>query len=474
MRIPLITVALRRENDLLLARQRARQISQLAGFSPGDSTRITTAVAEIARNALVYGCGGTVAFLMEGDGKEPQSLAVHVSDDGPGISGLDTILAGEYGSKTGMGVGITGSRALMDEFSIETTVGAGTRVLMSKRLPRGASRIGAVEVARMTDALGARSDGSPFGELQMQNQELLHALDEVRRRQAEVERLSVVAEEARRRAEEAQLVAERSVVVQGRFMALTTHEIRTPLNAMLGYLELLNMELEKTLTEKQAGYFMRIQRACKHLAGVTNDFLDMAKGEAGHLKVARHAGAARQVMSEAAALVAPQAATQGVEITLTESTERLMYLGDVDRIRQVLVNVLGNAVSFTPPGGQINVLASRSEHAPASTELTGGPWCTIRVEDSGAGIPPDRLARVFEPFVQVASGAQSGRKGTGLGLTVSRQLALLMGGDLVAEGSSGINGGAAFTLWLSEGPDSKLTGTRGPDRRSTPISQSAI
>ena len=473
MKIPLITVALRRENDLLLARQRARQIAQLIGFSSGDSTRITTAVAEIARNALVYGCGGTVGFLIEGEGDGHQSLAVHIVDDGPGISGLDTILAGDYGSKTGMGVGITGSRALMDEFRIDTTVGAGTRVLMSKRLPRTAPRLGGVEIARVTDALTARSsDGSPFGELQMQNQELLHALDEIRRRQAEVERLSEVAEQARRRAEEAQLVAERSLVVQGRFMALTTHEIRTPLNAMLGYLDLLNTDLEKTLTEKQAGYFMRIQRACKHLAGVTNDFLDMAKGEAGHLKVARHAGAARQVMSEAAALVAPQAATQGVVITLTESTERIMYLGDIDRIRQVLVNVLGNAVSFTPRGGAIHVLASRSEHAPAGSELVGGPWCTIRVEDSGAGIPPDRLARVFEPFVQVASGAQAGRKGTGLGLTVSRQLALLMGGDLVAEGSSGINGGAAFTLWLPEGPDHKLTGVRGPDRRSTPVSQS--
>lgn len=474
MRVSLTTVALRRETDLLLARQRARQIAQLLGFASGDSTRITTSVAEIARNALVYGCGGTVEFLVEGEDRGPQSLIVHVADDGPGITALDTILAGDYGSKTGMGIGITGSRKLMDEFRVETTVGTGTQVTMSKRLPPTASRIGSVELARLTDALTARSDGTPLGELQTQNRDLQNALDEIRRRQAEVERLSVVAELARERAQEAQLVAERSLVVQNRFMALTTHEIRTPLNAMLGYLELLDMDLRETLTEKQAGYFMRIQRACKHLAGVTNDFLEMAKGEAGHLKVARHAGAARQVIAEAAALVAPQAAVQQAQLTLVESTERIMYMGDVDRVRQVLVNVLGNAVSFTPPGGAIHVLASRAEHAPAGSELSGGPWCTIRVEDSGPGIPPDRLARVFEPFVQVASGAQSGRKGTGLGLTVSRQLALLMGGDLIAEGSSGIDGGAAFTLWLAEGPDPRLTGIRGPDRRLTPVSPSVI
>jgi signal transduction histidine kinase len=451
MRVPLMTVALRRENDLLLARQRARQITQLLGFSTGDSTRITTALAEVARNALVYGGGGTVAFFIEDEQHGSQALAVHVADEGPGIANLDTILAGQYGSQTGMGIGITGSRALMDHFQIETAVGAGTRVSMSKLLPRSAPRIGTAEIARLTDELTTRGDGSPFGELQLQNQELLSALDEITRRQAEIERLRLVAEAARARAEAAQLVAERSVVVQERFMALTTHEIRTPLNAMLGYLELLDTELKEALTEKQAGYFMRVQRACKHLVGVTNDFLDMAKGQAGHLQIARHPGAARHVISEAAALVAPQAAARSVEITFTETTERVMYLGDSDRVRQVLVNVLGNAVSFTPPGGSIRVTATRADDPPVGSELVGGPWCAIRVEDSGPGIPPDKVSRVFDPFLQVASVSQGGRRGTGLGLTVSRQLALLMGGDLTAEGSAGIGGGAAFTLWLAEG-----------------------
>ena len=190
----------------------------------------------------------------------------------------------------------------------------------------------------------------------------------------------------------------------------------------------------------------------KHLMGVTNDFLDMAKGEAGHLQVARDTGAARHVISEAASLVAPQAAARTVEITLAETTERIMYLGDIDRVRQVLVNVLGNAVSFTPEGGRVRVIAACRAAGPAATHLSGGLWCTIRIEDSGPGIPEEKLPYVFEPFVQVSSGSKAGRKGTGLGLTVSRQLALLMGGDLTAEGSSGIDGGAAFTLWLATPP----------------------
>jgi signal transduction histidine kinase len=446
-----MTVALRRENDLLLARQRARQITQLLGFSTGDSTRVTTALAEIARNALVYGKGGSVAFAIEDEQDGVQALSVEVADQGPGVANLDTILAGNYGSETGMGIGITGSRALMDRFQIESTPGAGTRVSMSKKLPRSASHVGAAEIARLTNELMARGDGSPFGELQLQNQELLAALDEVTRRQEEVERLGLVAEVARARAEAAQVVAERSLVVQERFMALTTHEIRTPLNAMLGYLDLLDMELATTLDPKQAGYFAKVRRACQHLVGVTNDFLDMAKGEAGHLKVARHAGPARHAISEAAALVAPQAAVRSIEITLVEATERVMYLGDSDRVRQVLVNVLGNAVSFTPDGGRIRVTAARVEAAPEGGTLVGGPWCAIRVEDSGPGIPAEKVPHIFEPFVQVAGQSQSGRKGTGLGLTVSRQLALLMGGDLTADGSTGIDGGAAFTLWLVAG-----------------------
>lgn len=448
MRIPLMTVALRSENDLLLARQRARHITQLLGFSNGDSTRITTALAEIARNALVYGGGGTVSFLIEDEQHGAQALVVNVADQGGGFANLDTILAGKYGSRTGMGIGITGSRALMDRFQIETAVGKGTRVAMAKVLPGSTPRIGAPEIARLIDELTARGNGSPFGELQLQNQELLLALDEIRNRQAEVERLSLIADHARNRAEEAQIVAERSLVVQERFMALTTHEFRTPLNAILGYLELLEMGLADAMNEKQADYFVRLRRACKHLVGVTDDFLDMAKGEAGNLHIDRHAGAARHVVVDAAALVAPQAAARNVEVSLIETSERVMYLGDADRVRQVLINVLGNAVSFTPSGGCIRVTAARVPDPPAGSQLTGGPWCTIRIEDSGPGIPDDKLSGVFEPFVQVVSGGQPGRKGTGLGLTVSRQLAVLMKGDLTVEGSAGIDGGAAFTLWL--------------------------
>ena len=289
------------------------------------------------------------------------------------------------------------------------------------------------------------TEATPLGELEVQNQALLNTLQELTHRQAEVERLGVIAGDARDRAEAAQLVAERSVVVRERFMALTTHELRTPLNAILGYLDLLEMGLATSISDKQKDYFARVQRASKHLLGLTNDFLDMAQGDAGRLNVASFSGAARHVMSEASALVAPQATARDVTVLLSETTERVTYLGDVDRVRQVLVNLLGNAVSFTPKGGKVHVIATQSTEPPSGATLAGGPWCTIRVEDTGPGIPTDKLGHVFEPFVQLSSDGQATRKGTGLGLTVSRQLALLMNGDLTAASTGA---GAVFTLWL--------------------------
>ena len=444
--IPLLSVALDREDDLLLARQRGRDISRFLGFSDGDTTRITTALSEIARNAFEYAGAGCVYFSIDNPVEDFQELTIRVVDKGPGIEDVSSVLSPGFRSRTGMGVGIRGSRRLMDRFNIASPPDhRGTVVEMAKRLPWRATRRGPGDVAKLTAELSLASHATPIGELQVQNQELLTALRELSERQAEVERLSLVASDARARAEAAQLVAERSLVVRERFMALTTHELRTPLNAIMGYLELLDIELADVLTEKQKGFFTRTQRAARHLLGVTNDFLDMAQGDAGRLSVARHEGAARHVMSEASALVAPQAAARDVTVRLAETSEHIMYTGDAHRIRQVLVNLIGNAVSFTPHGGSVNVVAEIVSEPSEGSALESGRWCTIRIEDSGPGIPQDKLGHVFEPFVQLSSDGQAARKGSGLGLTVSRQLAVLMGGDLTAASTGE---GAVFTLWL--------------------------
>src|SRR5689334_19865492 len=128
-----MTVAIRQEQDVVAARQRARQLSALLGFEAQDQARIATAVSEIVRNAFRYAGGGEVDFSIEGE-RPPQLLVIHVHDRGKGIAELDAILAGRYRSATGMGLGITGARRLMDHFAIHSGP-AGTGVMMKKVLP---------------------------------------------------------------------------------------------------------------------------------------------------------------------------------------------------------------------------------------------------------------------------------------------------------------------------------------------------
>ncbi|HYC53180.1 MAG TPA: sensor histidine kinase [Gemmatimonadaceae bacterium] len=443
--IPLTTVAVRREQDILLARQRARQLSSMLGFSVGDATRITTAVSEVVRNAFEYAKGGNVSFAVASHASV-QEFVIRVSDAGPGIANVDAVLSENFQSRTGMGIGVRGARALMDRFSMTSVVGEGTQVMLTKTLPRATGHFAATDASRLAEALVHAGDTSPMGELTTQNQALLSTLQEL-------ERLRIIADEARERAESLQLVAERSMVVRQRFMALTTHELRTPLNAMIGYMELLDMELAPLMSEKQRGFFKRAQNASKHLLGITNDFLDMAQGDAGQLKVERVECAAKTIVGDATSLVTPQAAARDVEIHLVEADVDAAFVGDPSRVRQILVNILGNAVSFTPPHGTVEIIISREEHAPGQgedwAEAATGPWCVIRIEDSGPGIPPEKLAAVFEPFVQLTDQGQAARKGSGLGLTVSRQLAVLMGGDLTAQSTET---GAVFALWLPAAP----------------------
>src|SRR5262249_19750364 len=130
---PLLTLEIRLEHDVVLARQRTRQVAGLLGFDVQDQTRIATAVSEIARNAFQYATGGKVEFLAEDN---PPTLLIRVRDHGPGIRDLQAILDGRYTSSTGMGLGIIGAKRLMDCFRIESESGSGTVVLLGKEFSR--------------------------------------------------------------------------------------------------------------------------------------------------------------------------------------------------------------------------------------------------------------------------------------------------------------------------------------------------
>src|SRR5579859_2732163 len=140
MSLRILSVNISSERDTVAARQRARQIARLLGFDSQDQTRISTSVSEIARNAFNYAGGGKVEFQLEGR-TAPQLFLIKISDQGPGIRNLDTILEGRYQSQTGMGLGIIGTRRLMDQFQIESAPNTGTTVWLKKLLPKRAPLI---------------------------------------------------------------------------------------------------------------------------------------------------------------------------------------------------------------------------------------------------------------------------------------------------------------------------------------------
>ncbi|MET0399658.1 MAG: HAMP domain-containing sensor histidine kinase [Longimicrobiaceae bacterium] len=232
------------------------------------------------------------------------------------------------------------------------------------------------------------------------------------------------------------------------FLANMSHELRTPVNAVIGYTELIGMGIAGPVSEAQKGQLDRITSNSRHLLGLINEILDLAKVEAGQMHVAREPGRVGDAVSAALELVEPLATQAELELAnLCRREADWHFIGDDDRVRQILVNLLSNAVKFTGPGGRITVTCGLTSAADPGTQLAGaGPWAYVRVEDTGEGIAPEQLEAVFEPFVQAERGWTRTRGGTGLGLTISRQLARLMEGDLSVR--SRLGEGSCFTLWL--------------------------
>jgi PAS domain S-box-containing protein len=261
-------------------------------------------------------------------------------------------------------------------------------------------------------------------------------------------RLFERAQTAQREAEYARGAAEAANRAKSEFLATMSHEIRTPINAIVGYADLLELEIGGPLTPKQRDQVSRIKVSSEHLRGLIEDVLDLAKVEAGRLEVSRERKSIVDAVRAAIALVEPQANLQQIELRLRCPDGGLSYVGDEVRVRQILVNILSNAIKFTDGGGVVTLECGSAAPPPSGPEATasGAPLAFVRVSDTGIGIAPDDLEVVFRPFEQVERGHTRTRGGTGLGLTISRQLVRLMGGDITVESEPAR--GSTFTVWL--------------------------
>jgi signal transduction histidine kinase len=244
-------------------------------------------------------------------------------------------------------------------------------------------------------------------------------------------------------ADAARRTAETANRTKAEFLATMSHELRTPLNAIGGYIEILELDVHGTLTTEQRLDVTRIRRCQAHLMGLIGQVLTYAKLDAQAEQYETVPVSIDDLFTACDVLTAPLVREKRLDVQYVSSDQSLQAYADADKLRQIVLNLVSNAVKFTDSGGHVTVAAAAH-----------GDSVVVRVTDTGCGIRADQIERVFQPFVQVDTTRDRRRQGTGLGLAISRLLARGMGGDLVVESIVGV--GSTFTVSLPSVPGSAV------------------
>jgi signal transduction histidine kinase/DNA-binding response OmpR family regulator len=429
------SLMLANERDVVSARQRARLIAETLGFDHHDQIRIATAVSEIARNAFRYARGGAVSFTVD---QTSLLFLISVTDQGGGIPHLDEVLGGSYRSKTGMGMGLLGTKRLMDAFSIETTR-HGTKVQFGKLIPHAGEAIDAATLQRVSAELKRQHPATPIDELQTQNRELLRTLNELRERKEELVQLNSELQDTNRgvvalyaELDERADYLRRASELKSSFLSNMSHEFRTPLNSMLALTRMLLDRMDGELSSEQDQQIRFIQKSAHELSEMVDDLLDLAKVEAGRLEVKPKSFDAADLFGALRGMLKPLLADSSLSLIFEVPEELPALFTDEQKVSQILRNFISNAIKFTPRG-EVRVTAQRIDTT-----------VEFRVADTGIGISESDLQVIFEEFAQIESSMQRRVKGTGLGLPLSRKLAELLGGTV--EVRSVVGQGSTFIL----------------------------
>ncbi|HZZ44074.1 MAG TPA: ATP-binding protein [Tepidisphaeraceae bacterium] len=439
MKRSILSVEIKYEHDVVLTRQRAKQIAALLGFEAQDQTRIATSASEIARNAFRYTGGGRAEFSID-DETSPPTLLIRITDTGPGISNLSDILEGRYQSQTGMGLGLIGAKRLSDRFEIETAHRKGTAVLLGKTLPKSVPTVAPTRLATITEELARRNPQNPVEEIQQQNQELLRTLDALRIRQAEVEKLNEELAETNRgvlalyaelddKAEDLRRASD----LKTKFLSNMTHELRTPLNSIIMLSRMMLTQKDGPLNPEHERQATFIRNSADGLLDLVNDLLDLAKIEAGKVDINPSEFSVAELFGTLRGMFRPLIGPKDVELLFEMPEPAPLMHTDEGKLGQILRNLVSNAMKFTERG-EIRVTAVIGE----------SDMVMFSVADTGIGIGPEDRRRLFQEFTQVTGKYQV--KGTGLGLSISRRLAELLGGRIELESEVGV--GSVFRVFI--------------------------
>ncbi|VXC77158.1 sensor histidine kinase [Massilia sp. 9I] len=437
----ILNLALDSDQDVVAVRQRARQVSELLGFSQQDQVRIATAVSEIARAACHQGSGGRAAFLLGRNlGRLHLEVTIHPgmgARHSPGPAALD-----EGFSRTLPELALISAHRLMDSCEVEPEQGAVTAVTMRKALPPHVM-IDSARLAEMSTRLAGSPVSNTLQELEQQNHELLATLAELRERQEDLLSLTRELEDTNRgivalyaEIEDKAERLRRADEMKSRFLSNTSHELRTPLSSIRALAQLLLDRMDGDLTGEQERQVQFIAKAANDLSDLVNDLLDLAKIEAGKVDVQLAPVVVDNLFRALKGMMRPLVDEGRVELVFEPSEFTDAFDSDEGKISQILRNFISNALKFTERG---EVRVSASYDAQQDT-------IAFAVVDTGIGISPDNLQLIFEEFSQIEHPLQRRSKGTGLGLPLCRKLAELLHGRV--DVASTVGAGSTFTLTL--------------------------
>jgi signal transduction histidine kinase len=443
----ILNLAIESPQDVVMVRQRARQLSGLLGFGQQEQVRIATAVSEVARCACRHVYGGRAVFELEQVGAR-RNLAVTIRDNGGAVkvappSGAEPDQAGLQ-----FDTAIITARRLMDACDVSYQTDHAMTVSMQKSLLQ-TQRVDTEHLAEMGAQLAASPVANTYSEVQQQNQELAAALAELRERQDDLLALTRELEDTNRgvvalyaEIEEKAERIRKADEMKSRFLSNTSHELRTPLSSIRALAQLLLDRMDGELSVEQERQIMFIASAANDLSNLVNDLLDLAKIEAGKVQMNLAPIDVGGLFSALKGVLRPLAQNPMVELHFIQPTEPVTLLSDESKVAQILRNFISNALKFTEAGQVIVQLAPSPDPENICFEVI----------DSGIGINPDHLHLIFEEFSQIEHPLQRRTKGTGLGLPLCRQLAALLGGRVDVRSTLGVGSTFILTLPLSPTP----------------------